>query len=144
MYKLSQYPILHRFLAHLYKTCNIYSENEKIFKYIKDDIVKDYCRCGDKQCATLYLSSERVPVFSNGEDEYIEVYNSNKGLIVLHFYHNGDIDVEALEYDNYPFKEELSLVYNGKDHPCANQEVASIVNEYFESPQIQLEEIVIN
>ena len=108
---LYEYPILHRFLAELYERCEVYITDD-MFTFIKDDDVSGYCRCQDSGCSTVYLRSDRLPVLEGAGDEYIEIYNSDKGLIVLHFYTNGTIEIEALEYDDYPFRDEVREVYN--------------------------------
>jgi len=103
MYPLKKFPLLHQFLSELYKRCDVY-ESTDIFQLIEDDTVDSYCKCGDGECATVYLTSDRLPVL---EDEYVESFNSDKGLIFLHFFTDGRIEIEALAYENYPFKDEV-------------------------------------
>jgi len=127
---LDSYPILHNFLAQLYKLCDVYVTDDML-EYIKDDYINQYCRCSDKTCSTVYICSDRIPVFEDGEQVYIEAYNSNKGLIVLHFYDNGDIEIEALEYSEYPFKDEVKYVFNNKAYDCSQEKAKNIVDNYF-------------
>ena len=155
MCKLYEYPILHRFLAELYERCEIYIKDD-MFTFIRDDTVSDYCRCQDSGCSTVYLRSNRLPVLEGDEDEYIETYNSDKGLIILHFYTNGTIEIEALEYDVYPFRDEVRELYNQEndyalesDLEVALQkqrlsEAKRVVDEYFNTKKIQLETIIVD
>ncbi len=112
MRKLSSYPILHHFLARLYEDLNIF-EVEDMLAFIVDDRVSSYCKCKDKGCASFFMHSDRELDLS--KDDGVYIYDSDKGMIVLEFFENGDIDVQALEYEDYPFKEELISVYNQEE-----------------------------
>ena len=153
---LEQYPILHRFLTELYRRCDIY-ETDNILELIQDDYVVEYCRCGEESCSTVYLLCNRLPQFEDGEDEYVETYESDNGLIVLHFYDDGRIEVEALEYEHYPFKDELVKVYNQEEFNYALesdleqqqraqqlQEAQTSVDAYFLTERQKLATIVID
>ena len=154
MRKLYEYPILHRFLAELYERCEVYTTDD-MFTFIRDDVVSDYCRCQDSGCSTVYLRSDRLPVLE-GDDTYIETYNSDKGLIVLHFNTNGNIEIEALEYDDYPFRDEVRELYNEENNYAleSDLEVAlqkqrlrnaeRVVEAYFDTKQIQLNTIIVD
>ncbi len=154
MKKLYQYPILHRFLAELYTRCDIYIVDD-MFKYIKDDFVSGYCRCKDSGCSTVYLRCDRLPVLEDGEDSHIETYDCDKGLLVLHFFTNGDIEIEALEYD-YPFRAEVREIYNQEngyalesDLEIEQQEkrlsdAKIIVDDYFDTKETELNTIVVD
>ena len=67
--QLNQYPILHSFLVRLYTEIDLY-EMDDLYNGISQDIVTNYCRCGDTTCATLYLKSQYTPVIE--DDEYTE------------------------------------------------------------------------
>jgi len=154
MRKLYEYPILHIFLAELYERCEIYITDD-IFTFIKDDDVSEYCRCHDSGCSTVYLRSERLPVL-DGDDEYIETYNSDKGLIILHFYTNGNIEIEALEYDDYPFRDEVKALFNQENDYALESDLEvelqkqllrdakRVVEAYFDTKQIQLNTIIVD
>ena len=155
MRKLYEYPILHRFLAELYERCEIYITND-MFIFIRDDEVSDYCRCHDSSCSTVYLRSDRLPVLEGEEDEYIETYNSDKGLIVLHFYTNGTIEIEALEYDSYPFRDEVRELYNQKNDSVLESDLEvvlqkqrlskakRVVDDYFNAKNTPMKMIIID
>jgi len=154
MRKLYEYPILHRFLAELYERCEVYTTDD-MFTFIRDDVVSDYCRCQDSGCSTVYLRSDRLPVLE-GDDTYIETYNSDKGLIILHFNTNGNIEIEALECDDYPFRDEVRALYN-KENDYAPEsdlevelqkqrlsDVKSVVKNYFDAKKTAIEMIVVD
>ena len=156
MRKLYEYPILHSFLAELYERCEIYITDD-MFAFIKDDDVSDYCRCHDSGCSTVYLRSDRLPLLEDdADDAYIETYNSDKGLIILHFYTNGNIQIEALEYNAYPFRDEVRDLYNkANDYALERDlevelqkqrvsEANRIVAEYFDAKQVQLNTIIVD
>ncbi len=154
--QLKSYPILHRFLAELYRRCDVY-DTDNMLEFIQEDYVVEYCRCGEDSCSTVYLLCNRLPQFEDGEDEYVETYESDKGLIVLHFYDDGRIQIEALEYEHYPFKEELVSVYdkNSVDYALESdledelraqqlEEAQSVVDAYFLTARQKLATIVID
>ena len=155
MRKLYEYPILHRFLAELYERCEVYTTDD-MFTFIRDDVVSDYCRCQDSGCSTVYLRSDRLPVLEGDEDEYIETYNSDKGLIILHFNTNGNIEIEALEYDDYPFRDEVRELYNQKNDSVLESDLEVIlqkqrlskakrvVDDYFNAKNTPMKMIIID
>ena len=151
--RLEAYPILHRFLARLYSELEIF-EVEDMFAFIADDRVSSYCKCKDSGCASFFVSSDRE--LEIDEDDGVYVYDSDKGTIVLEFFENGDIDVQALEYEHYPFKEELITVYNQDDVQFALEsdleeelqqkrvdEAQKVVDEYFKSTKNDVNTIVV-
>ena len=129
MKRVEQYPILHHFLARLYRELDVFSAKDML-AYIADDTVSSYCKCKDKGCASFFMTSDRELDLSAEDGVY--VYDSDKGTIVLEFFENGDIDVQALEYEHYPFKEELRAVYNDEEEAQQKpKEIQNIVNGYF-------------
>lgn len=134
-----RFPILHRFLARLYTKCNIYNVDNMI-EYIKNDTVIDYCRCGNENCSTVYLCSDRLPL-----SESVEFYNTEKGFIVMHFRINGDIEIEALDYEYYPFKEELVINYNNDSFDSdLIHDAQNAVDAYFNVMRTSVDAIVLN
>jgi len=142
MHKLQEYPILHHFLAKLYERCDIYTTDDML-TYIKEDLVSDYCKCKDSGCSTVYLRSDRLPILENDDEQYVETYNSDKGLIILHFYTNGHIEIEALEYDDYPFKDEVKSVFNGHHYKSTKEKAQRTVTEFFKANEQVLNTIVV-
>ena len=153
MHKLNHYPILHRFLARLYSELDIFDVKDML-AFIADDRVSSYCKCKDKGCASFFIQSDRE--LEIDEDDGVYIYNSDKGMIVLEFFENGDIDVQALEYEHYPFKEELKEVFNQDEYQYALEsdleeelqqqkldDAQKVVDEYFESPRNDINTIVI-
>lgn len=154
MHRLEDYPILHRFLARLYSELDIF-EVDDMMAFIADDWVSSYCKCKDKGCASFYMGSDRELEFDEDADT-VTIYDSTKGMIVLEFFENGDIDVQALEYEEYPFKEELIRVFNESEEKFALEsdleeslqkkkidDAQKIVDEYFSHEHIELETIVV-
>jgi len=143
---LNRFPILHRFLATLFERCNIYKTDDML-ECIKDDKVCTF-KIYDDNSISIYLSNEGHPLLEIGED--VKVYKSENGLLALHLYADGDIKVEALEYEHYPFTEEAESVYlQGlgveelfcKSDVEENLEIENIqnsINEYFKAEYIQL------
>ena len=153
MLRLEQYPILHRFLARLYSELDIF-EVDDMMAFIADDWVSSYCKCKDKGCASFYMGSDRELDLS--EDDSVYFYDSDKGTIVLEFFENGEIDVQALEYEDYPFKEELIRIFNESEERFALEsdleeslqkkrvaDAQKIVDTYFSQERTRLEEIVV-
>lgn len=110
--RLKSYPVLHRFLARLYSELDIF-EVDNMMAFIENDRVSSYCKCKDKGCASFFIQADRELEIDENDGVYI--YDSDKGTIILEFFENGDIDVQALEYEHYPFKEELISVYNQEE-----------------------------
>ena len=154
---LKKYPILHRFLAALYERCNIYKTDDML-EYIKDDDVCNYHITSDDSMS-IYLRGDRLPTLTeDDEDEYVEIYDSDNGMLVLHFYTDGEIEIEALEYENYPFKEELQTIYSQEEEiryifksdlneelvVQDKEEVQSVVDSYFNVPRKEVPLIVVD
>jgi hypothetical protein len=114
-----------------------------MLEYIQNDTIIDYCRCGEKNCSTVYLCSDRLPL-----SECVEIYNSHKGLIVMHFHANGGIEIEALDYENYPFKQELLKNYNTQTLHTLDRDLMldaqNIVDDYFNLGQTKIDTIVVD
>jgi len=153
MHRLEHYPILHRFLARLYSELDIF-EVEDMMAFIADDWVSSYCKCTDKGCASLYMGSDRELDLS--EDDGVYFYDSDKGTLVLEFFENGEIDVQALEYEGYPFKEELIRIFNESEERFSLEsdleeslqkkrvdDAQKIVDAYFSEERTALETIVV-
>jgi len=128
--ELKHYPILHRFLTKIYIELDIF-EIEDMFALIEDDRVRSYCKCADKGCASFFMDSNRELDLSDDDGMYY--YNTDKGFIILEFFANGNIDVQALSYEHYPFKDELIAVYNDKPYPLKDDlnAIEDIINAYF-------------
>jgi len=153
--RLTQYPILHRFLARLYSELDIFDVDD-MYAFIADDTIASYCKCHDKECASFFIYSDRE--LQIDEDDGVYIYNSDKGMIVLEFFENGDIDVQALEYEHYPFKDEQRAIYDDKDtvkyalesdleEELQEQKqinIMNVVDEYFNTEKRQLPTITID
>ena len=103
MIHLKETPILLEFLEKLFKFENIKFN----FKFEDTLFLHSYCKCGDLDCATLYLKKEKP-----WKEEFIghHIINTNKGMIIIHFIKEGYMQLEALGYENYPYKEEVANI----------------------------------
>ncbi len=103
--------------------------HEKLF-------ITGQCECGQKDCATVYLRLEE-----EWNPQLIDVYliNTNKGLVIIHLEENGYMEVEALEYDDYPYQAEIKRVLAGDFSAPTDDEYLSLEN-YFKD--IENEEII--
>ena len=151
--RLKSYPILHRFLARLYSELDIF-EVDDIIAFIEDDRVSSYCKCGDRGCASFFIRSDRE--LEIDEDGGVYIYDSDKGTIILEFFENGEIDVQALEYTHYPFKEELKSVFEQDEMQFALEsdleeeqqqkklnDAQKMVDAYFASDTHKIQSIVV-
>ena len=127
-----------------------------MYAFIADDTIASYCKCSDKECASFFIYSDRE--LEIDEDDGVYIYNSDKGMFVLEFFENGNIDVQALEYEQYPFKDELIAIYEDKDAVAYALEsdleeelqeqkqtgIIKVVGEYFNTEKTQLPTIIID
>jgi hypothetical protein len=64
----------------------------------------------------------------------------------MHFHISGDIEIEALEYENYPFRQELVANYNNDTFDTFDsdliQDAQNAVDSYFNVGQTKLDMIV--
>lgn len=93
----------------------------------KELFITDYCRCGQKDCSSVYLKS------SKDFDESIQGiydFSSNKGIIILHIKENGYIELEALDYYYFPYKIEVKNLFS-KQAIRLNKKKYKSVQNYF-------------
>ena len=69
------------------------------------------CNCGQKDCATVYLKSKKP---FKEESTGINIFNTNKGYIIVHILDDGYFEFEALIYKKYPYKKEIDKFFNKK------------------------------
>ena len=67
------------------------------------------CNCGQKDCATVYLKSKKP---FKEESTGINIFNTNKGYIIVHILDDGYFEFEALLYKKYPYKKEIHKFFN--------------------------------
>lgn len=103
MIHLKETPILLEFLEKLFKFENIGFN----FKFEDTLFLHSHCKCGDLDCATVNLKKVKP-----WKEEFIghTMVNTNKGMIIIHFLENGYMQIEALGYENYPYREELENI----------------------------------
>lgn len=130
MYKLKQVPVFYEFLKRFFKAADI------DFKKDINDIflISGVCKCGQKNCASVYLYTEdkEADIFNS-----FHIYTTNKGLILINFYQENYIDFEALEYDFYPYHEQLLQFLDSEDKSKLDFQLLESdikkLDEYFEN-----------
>ena len=76
----------------------------------KDEIIQNRlflhskCNCGQKDCATVYLKSKKP---FKEESTGINIFNTNKGYIIVHILDDGYFEFEALIIKNIHIKMRL-------------------------------------
>lgn len=121
---LKDTPILCEFIKRLFKFDGSIELRFDICSELK---IISVCRCGDSDCATVMLKRDK-----DWKDEIKDSHfiNTTKGMVIVHFLDNGFFELEALMYDNYPYKQELERVFNG-DFSSPNKLELDALDEYF-------------
>ena len=78
--------------------------------------VSSYCTCGEEDCATVNLHS--VKRWKKDTHDC----KPQKGILFIHFEEDGWIELEALSYISYPYKDELIRVFKGDFSPPSDEE----------------------
>ena len=108
MYLLNKTPIFLEFLKRfMNKTGYVFKDEiiqNRLFLHSK-------CNCGQKDCATVYLKSKKS---FKKESTGINIFNTNKGYIIVHILDDGYFEFEALLYKKYPYKNEIDKFFNKK------------------------------
>ncbi|MGM0641861.1 MAG: hypothetical protein ACQESN_10605, partial [Thermotogota bacterium] len=84
--------------------------------------------CKDKHCATLFF--KRTTPWKDEWVGAVDMLNSNKGMMILHFGKEGYLELEALLYDKYPYKKEVKRVLGGNFSQPSEAEFA-LLDQYF-------------
>ena len=122
MHSLNNTPIFLEFLKRFFKFVKIEFSN----KYIQNKLfIYSKCNCKDKGCATVYLKS-RTPWKESVQGIYI--FDTNKGMFIIHVEENGFLEFEALLYEQYPYKKEIDtfLKYEKAIHDSFPRQKKSI------------------
>lgn len=121
---LKRTPILCEFMKNIFQFSG--RLNPK-FDMCKNLYFIRMCGCGQEDCATLYLKNRRK---WKKELEGMEIFNTNKGVVLLHFEQRGHFKLEALDYVAYPYKMEIKRVLRG-DFSKPTQEEKEVLADYF-------------
>lgn len=108
MYLLNKTPIFLEFLKRFMSKAGYVFEDENIQNKL---FLHSKCNCGQKDCSTVYLKSKKP---FKEESTLINMFNTNKGYIIVHILDDGFFEFEALLYKKYPYKKEIDKFFNKK------------------------------
>jgi len=114
MIKITQAPIFLEFLKRFFKYANL----ELGFDIEKELFITGHCTCKEKDCATVYL--KRIKPWKE-EKLGVYDYNTNKGYILIHLDDNGFLEIEALCFEKYPYKQEILDLFYKKPKKNTNK-----------------------
>lgn len=101
-------PVFLEFLKRFLKFVNIEIGNKKIQNKL---FIHSKCNCGQKDCATVYLKSNR-PLKNDVRGVYF--FDTNKGYFIIHILENSLFEFEALCYEKFPYKKEIDRCFKVK------------------------------
>ena len=136
--KLIKAPILYQFLQKLIK---FDGGIELQFDMGEELMIEGRCICKEKDCATVYLKRAK-----EWKAEQLGSYfiTTSKGIVIFHFSKNGFMEVQALNYELYPYKYEIQRVLKG-DYMEPNALEILLLEDYFLSlEQLQMQTIIID
>lgn len=129
MIPITRIPTLHLFLARLFHWYGLTNQSvDEIKSILASCEVISQCQCQQKDCATVWLRCKDLEDLSFEDSEDID---TNKGMIFLHKEADGEFELEALDYNHYPYKEELMAVLNGSSCKCNFNEAEQKIEKYF-------------
>ena len=108
MYLLNKTPIFLEFLKRFMNKAGYVFKDEIIQNRL---FLHSKCNCGQKDCATVYLKSKK-PFKEDATG--INIFNTNKGYIIVQILDDGFFEFEALLYKKYPYKKEIDKFFNKK------------------------------
>ena len=121
---LNKAPMCFSFLQRITDFSGSLSISEEV---LAEMYIIDMCQCGDKDCGTFTLKRNKewkvkVP------NAYI--IDTSKGVVIIHLLKQGYMEVEAIMYDDFPYKSELKRVLKGNFKTPSKKEYAHL-NAYF-------------
>ena len=106
MYLLNKTPIFLEFLKRFMNKAGYVFKDEIIQNRL---FLHSKCNCKQKDCATVYLKSKKpFKEESTGKN----IFNTNKGYIIVQILDDGFFEFEALLYKKYPYKKEIDKFFN--------------------------------
>lgn len=106
MYLLNKTPLFLEFLKRFMNKAGYVFEDENIQNKL---FLHSKCNCKQKDCATVYLYSKKP---FKEDSTGINIFNTNKGYIIVHILDEGYFEFEALLYKKYPYKKEIDKFFN--------------------------------
>lgn len=129
---ITKTPILLNFLQNLIALDKTLPFTEEI---INDLYITGRCTCNDSECATVDFKRE---LSWDGEVPTEYFANTTKGLIIFHLLQNGYMEMEAIMYDKYPYRNEIIRAFNSDFSKPSKKETLQL-KKYFEN--VALEEL---
>jgi hypothetical protein len=99
---LKKAPILFSFLEGIFGFSSYLKDKTYFLNELK---ILDRCHCGEKDCATVYMKNKKD--WDKNLLGCHECINTNKGIIILHFQEHGLFELEALQYEKFPYRNEV-------------------------------------
>lgn len=108
MISLKKTPIFSRFLKKLFEL-----ENIRYTKKLQSELfLIKQCKCTQCDCATVTLKLKKRRKWAKNLEGVSISPSTNKGILILHFFKKGYLELEAICYDRYPYKKEIDLIFN--------------------------------
>lgn len=132
-FRLKKAPIFMKFLTNIVTLMNDNNSNEvlNLGEDIENNLFIDgYCKCKQKDCGTVYL--RRLYPWPEEEQGVFDI-NTNKGIIFIHI-NTYSMEVEALEYNYYPYKVEIKNLFNTRLDKNKDKSLDSYMNRLMIMP----------
>lgn len=116
LYSLKQTPTLLAFIKTLFAL-----EKVKIKKDIEKTLMlHSRCQCGEKHCGTVTLK-KKTP-WNRRKENSFHIFDVNKGVVWIHFLKRGYCEIEAIGYEDFPYKDEVDKFFrsSGTLYPKIN------------------------
>lgn len=98
--KLKDVPVLLEFLSNALKNVEI----DLNINLANDLRIAAKCECNQSDCGTVYFQSNTE---FNQELFGSHCTGTSKGFVILHIEEDGYLELEVIDYEDYPYKEEL-------------------------------------
>ena len=124
MVRISDTPIFFTFFK---RFLAFTGELEFAFDMENEFFLQGYCKCEQKDCATVYLKRTKNWKKKN-LGSYL--YNTNRGMVIVHLLDDGALEFEALEYE-FPYKREVEYAFAGTFKAASAVELKAL-DDYFD------------
>ncbi|MGE4382460.1 MAG: hypothetical protein AB7D41_04595 [Arcobacter sp.] len=108
MYLLNDTPVFLEFLKRFFKFAKIEFKNRKIQNKL---FIYSKCNCGQKDCARVYLKSNR-PFKEKVQGTRFVI--TNKGLFTIDILADGFFNFEVFDNEKIPYKKEIDKYFKNK------------------------------
>lgn len=105
MYSLQSTPVLLEFLSRFFKFAGYEFRHKKLHEKL---FLYSICTCGQKDCATVSLKSKKP---FKDKIQGSQVITTNKGFFIAHILKDGYFELEALCYEDFPYKKEIDSFF---------------------------------